>query len=297
MKVLFVINPVSGGTDKAPFVEEATSLCDQANVRYHLFYTRGKADEERLARVLNSFRPDRVASVGGDGTLLFTATALLSSPIPLGIIPMGSANAMATEFLVDPDPVAALRQLIESEVIVELDMLTINDEHHSLHMGDVGINAEIVNAYTKDENRGMVTYAKYLLDKLLETDSFTVRIQCNGETFTEKGAMVGICNSRKFGTGIPLNLRGNPMDGKFEIVVVRTVDINALVKAGLSKFNENFYNDLDIAVFSTREAVISFDQPRLLQLDGEVIGKFPEIKVDLISTAVQFITHRGNPYL
>lgn len=297
MNLLFVVNPVAGGTDKAPFLQEATSICDQLGIQYHLFYTSADADEERLARVLTSFKPDRVASVGGDGTLLFTATALLSNPVPLGVVPMGSANAVATDFLVPSDPVNAFQQLIDSELVTGLDMLTINDEHHSLHFGDVGINAQIVSAYDADDDRGMMNYAKYFVDELLKTESFPVRIQYADGSFTEKGVMVGICNCRKFGTGIPLNLRGNPTDGKFEIVVVRAVNISALIKAGLSKFNENFYTDLDVGVFSARKATISFDQPRLLQLDGEVIGEFSEINVELINKAVQFIVHQENPYL
>lgn len=42
-----------------------------------------------------------------------------------------------------------------SDFILNLDILVINEKHHMLHIGDVGINANIVGAYDKDPNQGM----------------------------------------------------------------------------------------------------------------------------------------------
>ena len=77
MKILFVINPISGGVDKEPFIREAKSKCEKYGIQYHLFKTTGKDDEKHLEDILVEFRPDKVASVGGDGTTLFTSIALL----------------------------------------------------------------------------------------------------------------------------------------------------------------------------------------------------------------------------
>jgi len=49
--------------------------------------------------------------------------------------------------------------------------------------------------------------------------------------------MLEICNSRKYGTGIPLNITENTMDGKFEIVII---DTSSLLKWGFL----NTTNDL-----------------------------------------------------
>lgn len=215
----------------------------------------------------------------------------------MGIIPLGSANGMATELFVNLRPSKALDDLIMSEVVAGLDMLVVNDEYYSIHIGDVGINASIVDAYSKDKNRGMATYTKYFIEELKKLVPFKVKITANGETYLENGLMVGICNARKYGTGVPLNLDGNPMDGKFEIVVVKNINLNSLIKSGLSKFDERFLDSQNGMLISTNEAEILFDQPRLLQLDGEVIGKFERLKVNMLKGAVKLITHHGNTYL
>ena len=104
--------------------------------------------------------PDKVVSIGGDGTALFTALALMGSPYPMGIVPLGSANGMAKELFVNPKPIEALRDIIMSNRIEGLDILKVNDEYYTMHLGDVGVNANLVEAYEKDPNRGMITYAK-----------------------------------------------------------------------------------------------------------------------------------------
>lgn len=297
MKLLFVINPISGGIDKAPFLERSGAFCHKYGIESHFFKTTGNNDAANLKKVLEEFKPDRVASVGGDGTSLFTALALLEFKMPMGIIPLGSANGMAAELNVNSEPMEALKDLVLSNVIGELDLLVVNGKHYSIHIGDVGINAQIVEAYEKDEDRGLITYAKYFLEELSNTTPFELQIEANEETIQENGVMVAICNSRKYGTGVPLNIKGNPMDGKFEIVVVKRIDANALIKAGLSRFNDSYHDNLNELVISTDKAQIRFPEERLLQLDGEVIGKFKEINIEIIKGGVRLITNNDNPYL
>ena len=297
MKLLFVVNPISGGVDKEPFLIEAKALCKKYGVDYHIFKTTGKDDEKNLNDVLQNYKPDRVASVGGDGTTLFTSIALLNTSIPIGIIPFGSANGMATELFVNLKPIEALKDIIMSKVIGNLDLVKVNDMYYSVHIGDVGVNAQIVESYERDKNRGMATYAKYFIEEPKGIKNFDIKIEANGKTIKEKGVMLGICNSRKYGTGVPLNIEGNPMDGKFELVIIKNIDSNLLLKAGLSRFDENFYDSQNGIVISTQKAEISFDQPRLLQLDGEVIGKFDKLKIEILKGAIKLITHYENLYM
>ena len=74
MKILFVVNPVSGGVDKEPFLKKAKKLCVKYGIDFDIFRTTGKNDREGLNSIIQEFKPDRIASVGGDGTTLFTAT-------------------------------------------------------------------------------------------------------------------------------------------------------------------------------------------------------------------------------
>jgi diacylglycerol kinase (ATP) len=297
MKLLFVVNPISGGVDKEPFLKKARALCDFYGIEYSIFKTTGVDDQSELHKQIGSFNPGKIASVGGDGTTLFTSIALLDRNIPMGIVPLGSANGMAAELSVNLKPMQALKDIIMSDMVKGLDVLKINNEHYTMHIGDVGINASIVEAYEKDDKRGMATYAKYFIEELKTLVPFKVTVRANGKSIVSDVLMTAICNARIYGTGVPLNIIGNPMDGKFEIVLVEKIDRNSLVKAGLSKFNEKYFDNQSSQVISTDFAEIAFEEPRLLQLDGEVLGNYREIRVEIIKGAVGLLTNKNNNYL
>jgi len=296
MKLLFIVNPISGGVDKEPFLKEASKLCEKYGIVFSIFKTTGQHDEEMAKQAIDSFKPDKIASVGGDGTTLFVAILLLNSDYPMGIIPLGSANGMATELFVNPNPIEALKDMILSEIVGGLDMVLINNEHYTLHIGDVGINASIVDSYEQDKNRGMATYAKYFIEEMTRLKPFKVTVNANGKKVESKALMTAICNARKYGTGVPLNIIGNPMDGQFEIVLIEKVDTVSLIAAGLAALDEKFHQAQTSRVIQTDKAEIIFDEPRLLQLDGEVIQKYDRLQVELLKSAVKFITTKDNSY-
>ncbi len=297
MKLLFIVNPISGGVDKEPFLKEAIALCNNYGIDHKIFKTTGVNDQEEVLNIINLFKPDKIASVGGDGTTLFTATVLLDKPYPMGIIPLGSANGMATELFVNPSPIEALKDIIMSEMVEGLDILLINNEHYTLHIGDVGINASIVHSYEKDKSRGMATYAKYFIEELKRLKPFPITVKTKESTIKTKVLMSAICNSRKYGTGVPLNVVGNPMDGKFEIVLIESINLSSLLKAGLAAFDDKFYDSQTSRVLTTSKAELIFEEPRLLQLDGEVTGKYKNITVELLAGAVNLITTGRNNYI
>ena len=121
-------------------------------------------------------------------------------------------------------------------------------------------------------------------------------MEANNERIEENALMVGICNARKYGTGVPLNVIGNPMDGKFEIVLIEKVDTVSLIAAGLAALDEKFHHAQTSTVIQTDKAEIIFDEPRLLQLDGEVIQKYEKLQVEILKSAVKFITTKDNSY-
>ena len=292
-----VINPVSGGQKKKDFLEEAESLCKKYAINLRIFETSGTNDQEKLRKEIRSFRPDRLIAAGGDGTVLLVAIALIRSSKPVGIVPLGSANGMAEELGIDPDPVAALKDILMSSWVTPMDLIEVNGKHYSVHIGDVGTNARVVEKYEKDPNRGLGTYAKYFLDELGEVTPFKVKIKTDSDEIEKEALMVAICNARKYGTGIPLTLDGNPLDGKFEIVLIENIDFKAILNIGLSKFNERFFKNRDSTILSAKKAEISFDKPRLLQLDGEPIGKFRNLKVKIRKGVVNLVTTGNNSYL
>jgi diacylglycerol kinase family enzyme len=290
MKLLFIVNPISGGVDKEPFLNDAQRLCNRYGIALAIFRTTGKNDKEQIYQVLEKEKPDKVAAVGGDGTVLFVAICLLNSGLPLGIIPQGSANGMAKELQVNTNAIEALKDIIMSGVYAGMDLIRVNGKYYSMHLGDVGINANLVKSFSEDTRRGMMTYSKYFVEELKKTKAFRVKVDMDGDSVEELCYMAAICNSGRYGTGVILSNQSNLFDGKFEIVLLREKSINTFIDAALTKFNESFYKAEHTRTFSGNHARLYFDEPRLLQLDGEIIGAFAELEVEMLQGAIKIIS-------
>lgn len=292
MNYLLVINPVSGDVDKTEFISKAKDLLERNGHRLEVFKTTGKNDELKLEEKISELSPDRIIAGGGDGTILLCALAVKDVDIPMGIVPLGSANGMAAELKVNSEPFEALKDILMSSRYTDLDILKVNGEHYSIHIGDVGTNAEIVHKFELNEGRGMASYAKFFFEELRNSKPFVARIKTDGEEIEEKLVMLAICNGRTYGTGIPINLKGNPGDGRFELVLIKEINLNALIKAGLSKFDERFFSEEGLEVISTENAEIHLEKDKTLQLDGEIIGKVKELKVEILPAVVSLIVSR-----
>jgi diacylglycerol kinase (ATP) len=290
MKLLIVVNPVSGDIDKKQFLKEATKLCSSKLIEFSIFKTTGVDDEKNLKKAIREYNPDKVASAGGDGTTLLTAVCLKNTGIPMGIIPLGSANGMANDLIVNSDPLIALTDLIHSEKYLDLDLILINDKYFCIHIGDIGFNAKIIEDYSKDPRRGKITYLKYFIKAYYSKQTFEYEILANKEVFKGKAIMIGICNGRKYGTGVPLNKNGSPFDGKLELVLVNYATAKTLLRAGLSIFSDDYIDIHNAQVIECSEASIFLSEKKILQLDGEIIGKVDEIHAKVLKGAVRYIS-------
>lgn len=297
MKLLLVINPVSGDTPKGELLNYARNRCRFWGVELAVFRTTGQNDVAQLRECIASEKPDRIGSVGGDGTFMLVVAASRTAPVPIGFVPMGSANGMAKELGVSLDPETALNDLIASRRIAQLDLLKVNGQHLCLHMGDVGLNAQMVAWYDEDSGRGMTAYGKHLLRSLTQTEDFEYHFEVDGKAYKGRAVMIGFGNGTKFGTGIPMNTVGNPFDGKFEITVLEEINADLLIRAGLSIINKTFPDESESKVVSCTAVNIHLQPEQMLQLDGEVIGTTSEVKIEIEPGAVPLITTGGNPYL
>jgi diacylglycerol kinase (ATP) len=289
MKVLVVINPIAGGADKDIFISYLEIQFMKFDIEYKIYRTTGKDDEDAIREMIDSLRPDRMLGVGGDGTVTISAKCLMGKDIPLGIIPFGSANGMARELDLSEDPEEALDNFLNSKYYRQLDLYSVNDKYIGMHIGDIGLNARIVEGYAKEEGRGMLSYAKHFLKELSQSELVEFSIELNGRTINEKAYMVAFANARKYGSGVVLNWKGDLFDGKIELVIAKDIDIGTLLLAGMTTLNEDLARDDSSDIYSVREARIKTDRKVSVQVDGEFIGQLDDVTIKVIPHAVTLI--------
>lgn len=292
MKVLIIVNPVSGSEDKSDFMDFTRSIAYKYNIELETFFTSGEDDINKLKKEVEEFVPDRVLAVGGDGTVLLASQALLYKDIPVGIIPMGSANGMASELNIAQNPQSAFMDAITTGYTKKIDLINVNHKHYMLHLGDVGVNAEVVKRYSEEGSHGFFYYIKHFAREFFDASTFDVKVTTEDESFSCTLHSLIIANARKYGTGAVVNPNGDMFDGKMELVLIKDVGVLDVLALGLSRIDESVSETLENTIVRCKKAKIEVTPSRNFQIDGEFLGKKSEIHLEVVPAAVPILLTR-----
>lgn len=291
--VLFVINPVSGGIDKDKLHDDLERLAGKYHFRPVFFYTTGEKDEKKIEEEILQVKPDVVAAVGGDGTCNLVARVLKDLDTPMAIIPMGSANGMAKELDIPEDLEDAL-QILQSGKVEAIDMVRVNGQYLSMHLSDIGLNANVIKAFEEEKVRGFWGYTKQYFKALFRARPLRFYFEVDGKQHRKPAYMIVIANSRKYGTGAIINPQGDLTDGKFELVLVRPYSFWQLIGMIVPFFKGNLHELEYIDVFQGKSAKIRSSCKHTVQVDGEIIGQMDEISVEILPQKLQLTRPANN---
>lgn len=273
---LFIINPISGGNDKEELIQAARRYADKEDIGLIEYYTTGDNDEEEITVLYEKHKPERVLVAGGDGTIKITADAIGHYDVVIGVLPAGSANGLSVDLNL-PETIEENLQIAFHGDYMEMDMVLINGKK-SLHLSDIGVNAELIRNYEGSTIRGKLGYLLQAFNTLVDLEEpFIAKIEANGEVKEAKARMVVIANTQKYGTGVTINPVGKLDDGKFEVVILKSLDVFLIVK--ILTGNMPINNREDVEIITTDEALITTDFPVCFQIDGEFCGELDRLEV------------------
>ena len=275
--ILLVVNPISGDIDKSEITAIVQSFADQKSYFLILYNTTGNADIEEIKKLYEIHKPERILVAGGDGTIKMVAEAMQEFDIIIGILPAGSANGLAVDLNL-PQTIEENLEIAFFDDYIEMDIICINGKK-SIHLSDLGVNAEMIKNYEDSTIRGKLGYALQTLYTLVDLDDpFVATITGDFPSVSTEARMIVIANSQKYGTGISINPNGKMDDGKFELVILKNMDLVVLGKiiAGNSTLDIN-----DVQIISTSKATITTNIPVSFQIDGEYCGMETKLEVTI----------------
>ncbi|MET0530836.1 MAG: diacylglycerol kinase family protein, partial [Microvirga sp.] len=118
---------------------------------------------------------------GGDGTLNAAAFGVIESGLPLGILPLGTANDLARTLGI-PFDLDGAAQVIADGLTREIDLGIVNGEPF-FNVASVGLSAELAQQLTRDIKRryGRLGYAMVALKVLSQARPFRATIRSETE--------------------------------------------------------------------------------------------------------------------
>jgi YegS/Rv2252/BmrU family lipid kinase len=278
-KFLFVINPIAGGNDKTELVAAVMEYADNEGVAITEYETTGENDEENIRNLYKDLKPERILVAGGDGTIKIVAEAVENHDVVIGVLPAGSANGLSVDLRL-PNDIQENLGIAFNGHIMEMDMVSINGKK-SMHLSDLGANAELVRNYEGSNTRGKLGYALQIVNTLTSLqDPFDAVIEANGRVIETTARMIVIANTQKYGTGVTINPLGIMDDGKFEIVILKTLDVFFIGK--ILTGNMPVENKDDVEIISTDKALITTNVPVSFQIDGEFCGEESHLDIKIL---------------
>lgn len=282
-----MVNPISGGRKKEEVPEQVDRFCNEAKCDFRLYKTTGKNDLERLKKLLDSFQPDAVVAIGGDGTVNLVGNLLVSSNTPLGIIPLGSGNGLAKDLGIpmDIDEAFDVIDRFESKFI---DTLKVN-EQICFHLCDLGFNARIVHRFAQSIFRGKISYLWYGLQEFFRYRSFPYQIKTRISNYEGKAFMMIISNANKFGTNLSINPLGEIDDGWFEISIIKPFPRLMVPYIFYHLWRDTIYKTPYYKIVRSRKVLVKNTLQEYFHIDGEPVSASDQIHVEILPHSLRVL--------
>jgi diacylglycerol kinase (ATP) len=274
---LLIANPAAR---RAALRDAAVSAFERAGVRCDVLLTERPGHAAELARE-HAGSHDAVFALGGDGTAMEIAGALVGTGIPLGVLAGGTGNLLARAVGIPLDVRRAVATLVRGDRR-RIDLGRLPDGRYFAVAAGVGIDARMVRDTPMWMKRrlGVLAYAitatRAALGAVMRRDFFRVHLTVDGAVYDRQAAAAMVANFGAilheritFGPGIQSD------DGVLDACVYSPRSLRDAVRIMWRLLRSDFRSDDCILYRSGRHIRIDTDPRHQIQADGELVGETP----------------------
>lgn len=233
-------------------------------------------DHSRLRQAIDEHRGafDRVVVGGGDGTLNALADALVELRVPVGVLPMGTANDLARTLELPSDLAAAAAVIIRGRTR-RIDLGCINGKHF-FNVASLGLSTQVARELTRETKRrwGVLGYPLALWRALHKRRSFHAEIRCDQERRRLRSIQIWIGNGRYFGGGVTIAADARIDDGMLDLVSLTPRHFWQLMLSA-PQLLWGHHQDQRLRHWRGTEIEVRTRRPMPINTDGEVTTQTP----------------------
>ncbi|WP_062202260.1 diacylglycerol/lipid kinase family protein [Demequina salsinemoris] len=310
-----ITNPTSGsGRGAKAGVETLAALAARGHRLHDLTSGSWAASLDSALRHRDSL--DALVVVGGDGMVHLGVQACAEHELPLGIVAVGSGNDLAAALSLPVHDVAASVAAIDDALRsatsgegrpgdhgpVPLDVAAVTGpaiEHPStpryvLAIASAGIDAAVAaRARVMTWPRGSLKYRVAVLQELPRFRPYGVRIEADGESWSQSCTLVAVANGPLFGGGLPLSPHSSFVDGELELVVAEGLTPRQILPLFAALGKGTHLDDPRVRIVRAKRVSLSHDPDAGLPLppafaDGELVGGGP-LTVEVVPRALRVL--------
>lgn len=248
---------------------------------FDLVETTGAGDAERAARDAVELGYRAVVAAGGDGTIAEVITGLAGTPVPLGIIPLGTGNQLAANLGVPLDVERATEVIVKGSSI-PVDIGQLGSGRYFALMAGAGWDAEVMSFATR-ELKDRWGFGAYLLGGLrlaAGPPSADFHITADDMEFDIRAATVLVANVGQLVYQLlPMDFRIGPgvsfQDGLLDVCIFAPRTLSDVAAVLWRVARKQYAGDDRMIYLRAREVRIETDPPVVTQVDGELAGQTP----------------------
>lgn len=213
-RALLLINP------RARQGRELRDTVTRCLARAGLDIVVGLLEDGRTAKDLVERHRDGLTDIvigGGDGTLNGAAGALVEAGLPVGVVPLGTANDLARTLGIPTDPAEAC-QVIAAGRIRRIDLGVVNGKHF-FNAASIGLSVEVSRKLTRGAKGrwGWFAYLAAAAGVLRHARPFRAEIRGDGAVNQVRTVQVTIGNGRHYGGGLRVADDAAIDDGRLDL--------------------------------------------------------------------------------
>lgn len=162
------------------------------------------ADPKAISDIIQHYHQqvDLVIIGGGDGTLNAAAEGLVATRLPLGILPLGTANDLAHTLDI-PRALPKACDVIAAGRLQAIDLGWVNGKHY-FNVASLGLSVRITQQLSNEVKRrwGVLAYAITAIRVIIHSRPFAAEIRMNGKSRSVRTVQIAIGNGRHYGGGL-----------------------------------------------------------------------------------------------
>ena len=290
----FIVNPIAG-QGKSPLTQAILEIYFVGSV-HRLTVKHSEYKKHAIDLTMESIaqKADIIVACGGDGTINEVASCLVGTSIPLGIIPLGSGNGLASNLRI-PKHIRKALAIIKNQRSVEIDVGQINDGYFFSNMG-IGFDASVIKHYESSQKRTLFGYVNACLTSfrdLGKNDDLSVCI--NDINSFVNPFIILISNSNEMGYNLSLTPKASLQDGLLDILIITRISRLKMFWLGFLILVRRVYWLKEAKSFQTNKLQISRNDATHFesQIDGELYEiKNGELRISIKEKALRILVDK-----
>jgi YegS/Rv2252/BmrU family lipid kinase len=272
-RALLLINPGARRGDQAG--EEAQAILEGYGLDLRALTSFEASQVGEIIRREQAGGIDRVIVAGGDGTLNAVLQGLAGTGLPLGILPMGTANNLARTLHI-PMALRDAAELAARGPRRVIDLGWVNG-HYFFTTASIGLSVRITEELTPETKRrwGALAYAVTAVRTAARTHPFHAEIRWPGGTRHTRTIQVVVGNGRYYGSALPVAADASIDDSWLDLYSVEVRHWWELLTLAPSLARGRQGEKRSVEALRAKEFEIETRAPMDINVDGEIRAQTP----------------------